>query len=342
MANHLPLKLATLAFFLACEVVLMGGFTRITDSGLGCPDWPGCFGSMVMTTDTETITYLQERYPEIHVAAHKGWIEMIHRYIAGGLGLLILALAFLGYREKEKTANYPYLLSLVLLGLVIVQGAFGAFTVTLKLLPNIVTLHLMGGLIIVSTLMYLRHRLKRLALGDSTLIRMRTPVMIGVGLLFAQIILGGWVSTNYAGWACPGILSCAPGGAEVNYDFQSGFHLFPEVGPNYEGGQLEHGARAAIQMVHRAGALVVTVFWLGLLWSLVKQGVLASRKAMHFVGLLTAQIGFGYANVVYAVPDSLAFIHHALGVLMLLYAWSIAYATAVEYEEVSYGSVKHA
>ena len=200
----------------------------------------------------------------------------------------------------------------------------------------------MGGLIIVSTLMYLRHRLKRLTLGDSSLIRMRTPVMIGVGLLFAQIILGGWVSTNYAGWACPGILSCAPGGAEVNYDFQSGFHLFPEVGPNYEGGQLEHGARAAIQMVHRAGALVVTVYWLGLLWSLVKQGVLANRKAMHFMGLLTAQIGFGYANVVYAVPDSLAFIHHALGVLMLLYAWSIAYATAVEYEEVSYGSVKHA
>jgi heme A synthase len=95
-------------------------------------------------------------------------------------------------------------------------------------------------------------------------------------------------------------------------------------------------------MVHRAGALVVTVYWLGLLWSLVKQGVLSSRKAMHFVGLLTAQIGFGYANVVYAVPDSLAFIHHTLGVLMLLYAWSIAYATAVEYEEVSYGSVKHA
>ena len=107
MANNLALKLATLAFFLAVEVVLMGGFTRITDSGLGCPDWPGCFGSMVMTTDTETINYLQERYPEIHVAAHKGWIEMIHRYIAGGLGLLILALAFVGYREKEKTQTIP-------------------------------------------------------------------------------------------------------------------------------------------------------------------------------------------------------------------------------------------
>lgn len=341
MANHFPLKLVTVAFFLAVEVVLMGGFTRITDSGLGCPDWPGCFGSMVMTHDTATLAYLQERYPEIDVAVHKGWIEMIHRYIAGILGLLILVLTYVGYREKERTANYPYLLSLALLGMVIVQGAFGAFTVTLKLLPNIVTLHLMGGLIIVSTLMYLRHRLKRLAEGDSSILQMRPIVLVGVFLLFVQILLGGWVSTNYAGWACPGILTCAPGG-EVQYDFQSGFNFFPEVGPNYEGGQLEHGARAAIQMVHRIGALVVTAYWLVLLWALVKNGSLVKRKAMHFVGLIVVQIVFGYANVVYAVPDSLAFIHHALGVLLLLSAWSIAYATATVQEETNYGSLKHA
>jgi cytochrome c oxidase assembly protein subunit 15 len=341
MANNLPLKLATIALFLAVEVVLMGGFTRITDSGLGCPDWPGCFGKMVMTTDTETIAYLQERYPEIHVAVHKGWIEMIHRYIAGGLGLLIMVIAFLGYREKEKTPNYPYVVSLALLGLVIVQGVFGAFTVTLKLLPNIVTLHLMGGLIIVSTLMYLRHRLKRLAEGQSQLIRMRAPVVIGVVLLFVQILLGGWVSTNYAGWACPGILSCAPG-AEVQYDFQSGFHFFPEVGPNYEGGQLEHSARAAIQMVHRIGAFIVIAYWMALLAFYIRSKLLALRKASHFVGLILIQILFGYANVVYAVPDSLAFIHHALGVLLLWSAWSIAYTTAIEQESAVYGNIRHA
>jgi cytochrome c oxidase assembly protein subunit 15 len=266
---------------------------------------------------------------------------MIHRYIAGGLGLLIMAIAFLGYREKEKTPNYPYVVSLALLGLVIVQGAFGAFTVTLKLLPNIVTLHLMGGLIIVSTLMYLRHRLKRLANGQSQLIRMRAPVLIGVVLLFMQILLGGWVSTNYAGWACPGILSCAPG-AEVQYDFQSGFHFFPEVGPNYEGGQLEHGARAAIQMVHRAGAFVVLVYWMVLLAVYIRSKLLTLRKASHFVGLILIQVLFGYANVVYAVPDSLAFIHHALGVLLLWSAWSIAYTTATEQESAVYGNIRHA
>jgi len=341
MANNLPLKLVTIALFLAVEVVLMGGFTRITDSGLGCPDWPGCFGRMTMTTDTATIAYLQERYPEIHVAVHKGWIEMIHRYIAGLLGLLILVIAFLGYREKDRTPNYPYLVSLTLLGLVIVQGAFGAFTVTLKLLPNIVTLHLMGGLIIVSTLMYLRYRLKRLVNGESQPIRMRTAAFVGVILLFVQILLGGWVSTNYAGWACPGIISCAPG-ADVQYDFYSGFHFFPEVGPNYEGGQLEHGARAAIQMVHRAGAFVVVAYWLVLLGSYIQRKLLTLKQASHFGGLLLVQILFGYANVVYAVPDSLAFIHHALGVLLLLAAWSLAYSTAIEQENAVYGNFGHA
>ena len=107
MANNLPLKLATIALFLAVEVVLMGGFTRITDSGLGCPDWPGCFGKMAMTTDTETIAHLQERYPEIHVAVHKGWIEMIHRYIAGGLGLLIMGDRIPRISRKRKNTQLP-------------------------------------------------------------------------------------------------------------------------------------------------------------------------------------------------------------------------------------------
>ena len=341
MASNLPLKLATIALFLAVEVVLMGGFTRITDSGLGCPDWPGCFGKMVMTTDTEMLSYLQERYPEIHVAAHKGWIEMIHRYIAGILGLLIMWLAYLGYREKEKTPNYPYLLSLLLLGMVVVQGAFGAFTVTLKLVPNIVTLHLMGGLIIVSTLMYLRQRLKRLAKGELRPLKMRAPVVVGVVLLFIQILLGGWVSTNYAGWACPAVFGCTTG-AEVQYDFQNGFNFFPEIGLNYEGGQLEHAARAAIQMVHRAGAFVVLGYWILLLTFYIRGRLLKARQASHFIGLILVQIVFGYANVVYAVPDSLAFIHHALGVLLLFSAWSIAYSTSTEQEDAVYGNVRHA
>ena len=227
------------------------------------------------------------------------------------------------------------------MGLVVVQGAFGAFTVTLKLVPNIVTLHLMGGLIIVSTLMYLRHRLKRLAKGELRSIKMRTPVVVGVVLLFIQILLGGWVSTNYAGWACPSVLGCTAG-AEVQYDFQNGFNFFPEIGLNYEGGQLEHGARAAIQMVHRAGAFVVLGYWLVLLTLYIRGKVLRARQASHFIGLILVQIVFGYANVIYAVPDSLAFIHHALGVLLLYSAWSIAYATASEQEDAVYGNVRHA
>lgn len=342
MMNSLPLKLATIAFLLAVEVVLMGGFTRITDSGLGCPDWPGCFGSMVMTNDISTLENLQQRYPEIDVQVHKGWIEMIHRYIAAILGLIILMMVWFGIREAKQVDDYPLNLSLTVLGLVVVQGAFGAWTVTMKLLPIIVTLHLIGGLIIVSTLMRLRYKLKHLAAGTASNLTMRPIALVGVGLLFIQIILGGWVSTNYAGWSCPGVLGCAPDGSIINYDFRGGFTLIQEVGPNYEGGQLGHAARAAIQMVHRFGALVVTLYWLWLLWTLVSQTILVKSKACQFLGLLVLQIIFGYANVIYAVPDSLAFIHHALGVFMLLVAWSIAYETSVPVEEFSNGSIEHA
>lgn len=340
MSDRLPLRLITASLILAIAVIWMGGFTRITDSGLGCPDWPGCFGQMVMPTDSERLEYLQARYPDIHVAAHKGWIEMIHRYIAGLLGLLILAAAVIGLKRRN-VPGYPAMLSVLLLGLVMLQGAFGMWTVTLKLLPKIVTAHLFGGLLILAMLYYLRHRLSRLVAGDLRPMRMQSIALLGVVLLFVQIILGGWVSTNYAGWACPGILSCAPG-ASVNYDFRQGFDIIMDVGPNYEGGVLSLEARAAIQMVHRAGALVVALYWAWLLWVLMRESDLARGKMLHFVGLLTVQIGFGFANVVYAVPDSLAFIHHVLAVLLLLSALSIALQTSKPVEEVTHGHIKHA
>jgi len=340
MTDRLPLRLITASLILAIAVIWMGGFTRITDSGLGCPDWPGCFGQMAMPTDSERLAYLQERYPDIHVAAHKGWIEMIHRYIASLLGLLIFAAAVIGIRRRA-VPGYPVMLSCVLLGLVMLQGAFGMWTVTLKLLPKIVTAHLFGGLLILSLLYLLRHRLSRLVEGDTRVLRTPFWVSLGIVLLFVQIILGGWVSTNYAGWACPGILSCAPG-ASVAYDFRQGFDIIMDVGPNYEGGVLSLEARAAIQMVHRAGALVVALYWAVLLWNLTQRGALARGKMLHFMGLLAVQIGFGFANVVYAVPDSLAFIHHVLAVLLLLSALSIACATSKPIEEVTYGRIEHA
>ena len=341
MTDRFPLKLITASCILAVAVIWMGGFTRITDSGLGCPDWPGCFGEMVMTTDAERLAYLQERYPEIHVAAHKGWIEMIHRYIATILGFVILVAAVIGIRKRHEP-NYPAMLSVALLGLVILQGAFGAWTVTMKLLHKIVTVHLFGGLLILSVLLVLRERLRRLSVGDTQAYRTRPLVMGGIVVLFIQIILGGWVSTNYAGWACPGLISCAPGGASVAYDFKEGFDIFMEIGPNYEGGQLHLEARAAIQMVHRAGALAVVLYWGWLLWTLMRQGALARGPAMHFAGLTVVQIVFGYANVIYAVPDSLAFIHHVLAVLLLWSAWKIAFQTSIPIEEGSYGRIEHA
>ena len=338
MVNQFPLRLVTFTCILVVAVIWMGGFTRITDSGLGCPDWPGCFGEMVMPTDAGRLAYLQERYPDIHVAAHKGWIEMIHRYIATFLGFLILIVAAIGV-QRRSLPGYPTLLSVMLLGLVSLQGAFGMWTVTLKLLPKIVTAHLLGGLIIFSVLLFLRNRLQRFFDGDLAQRKMRPVVLVGVALLFIQIVLGGWVSSNYAGWVCPGVWSCAPG-AEIQYDFREGFDIFMAVGPNYEGGSLHLEARAAIQMVHRVAALILVLYWVWMLLQLARDSLVRRGQVIHFTGLLVVQVLFGFANVVYAVPDSLAFIHHVLAVLLLYSAWSIAFSTSSLVNEVVYDGIE--
>lgn len=331
-----PRRLALIALVLAVIVITKGGFTRITDSGLGCPDWPGCFGEMVMPTDTERLSYLQERYPEIHVAAHKGWIEMIHRYLATFLGVIIVALAYFGIRYRG-VPHYPSKTSLVLLGLVMLQGAFGMWTVTMKLLPIIVTIHLMGGLIILSTLMYLRARLRQAASGVGVGTPAKRWVLGGILVLFMQMALGGWVSTNYAGWACPSLLTCAAG-VDVPYDFKAGFEIETEIGPNYEGGQLALEARAAIQMVHRVGAFVVIGYWAALLIWLARRNPSVQSRCQVMAGLLAGQVVLGYANVVYAVPDALAFGHHVLAVLLVIAAWQFVFDTD-EQGEVLHGSL---
>lgn len=333
-----PRRLALIAVVLAVIVITKGGFTRITDSGLGCPDWPGCFGQMVMPTDGERLAYLQERYPEIHVAAHKGWIEMIHRYLATTLGLIIVALAWFGIRYRNRP-GYPTKTSLALLLLVMVQGAFGMWTVTLKLLPIVVTIHLLGGLIILSTLMYLRARLKQSATGVGIGAPAKRWVLGGILILFMQMALGGWVSTNYAGWACPSLLTCAAG-VDVPYDFAEAFRIQTEIGPNYEGGQLHLEARAAIQMTHRTGAFVVLLYWGALLVWLAKRHPGSQRRYRHMAGLLIAQVVLGYANVVYAVPDTLAFGHHVLAVLLVIAAWQFVFDSDPQ-GEILHGSLEH-
>ena len=306
-------RLSSGAILLALVVVLLGGWTRLNDAGLGCPDWPGCYGEMILPSGGEALQAAQARYPERMVDQHKGWLEMIHRYAAGTLGLVIMGIALLALRMRERQM-YPLGLSLGLLGLVIVQGLFGMWTVTWKLLPQVVTLHLLGGLLTLTLLVRLRHRLLRLLEEQPPLVPGRA-IRAGLLLLFLQLGLGGWTSANYAGWACTDWISC---NSEVNIepDYRQGFEPAVEIGPDYEGGLRPVEARAAIQIVHRWMAVVLVAYLLWLGWQSLRTGT--GRWGGLLIVAAVGQAGIGIANVIWALPLMLATAHHAGAVLLLL------------------------
>lgn len=307
-------RLATAAIGLTLVVVLLGGWTRLNDAGLGCPDWPGCYGSMVLPADPVALEQAQALYPERQIDQYKGWLEMVHRYAAGTLGLLIAVIAVQAVRIRALP-GVPVRLAAGLLVLVTVQAMFGMWTVTLKLLPQVVTLHLLGGLLTLTLLVRLRHRLQALRQPETDPVRKNHWVAAALLLLFIQLALGGWTSANYAGWACTDWLQCNSD-SDIALDYAGGFSLAVEIGPDYEGGLRPVEARAAIQVAHRWMAVLLMGYltWLSFRYW---QGR-AALMARVLVAVTTLQVLLGIANVVWALPLALATAHHAGAVLLLL------------------------
>lgn len=324
------LRLATLAIGLALVVVLLGGWTRLNDAGLGCPDWPGCYGTWILPDDHSE---LSERHPGVVIDLRKGWIEMVHRYAAGTLGVLILLMSVMAYRQRHRH-GYPVALSYGLLLLVVAQGIFGMWTVTLRLLPAVVTLHLLGGLATLTLLILLRQRLMRMVQKESH--TSASPwVRLMLMALFVQLALGGWTSTNYAGWACSDWFYCHRDQV-VDYDFVAGLNPVMSVGPNYEGGLLPAEARAAIQVTHRLGALmlfVVSLLATAKLWC--RSGL--RRPLCGYWILLLTQAGLGVANVIWLLPLGLAVAHHAGAVALLLMLMHLNSRARVAEQEINHG-----
>lgn len=300
-------------------VVLVGAWTRLVDAGLGCPDWPGCYGTLVVPDAERALAHT----PTVPLEAAKAWVEMVHRYLASLLGLLVIALVALGARWRRE-AGYPWRVSLTLLAVILMQGAFGAFTVTLKLWPQVVTLHLLGGLSVMVLFLWLHLRLRRFRPGEHHKPRPRplTPLWrLALVLLVAQLALGGWTSSNYAGIACQGFPTCS-GEWWPSLDWSEGFHLTQTVGPNYLHGQLHAEARSAIQVGHRLGALALG---LGLLLLAVRHRHAAGMRP--WLGLLVATVGaqmaLGVANVLAWLPLWLALLHTA-GAVALVAAMTLA------------------
>lgn len=294
--------LTLLTLFLTFDLVLFGAFTRLTDSGLGCPDWPGCYGSASPVGAHASISAAQQAMPTGPVTHSKAWVEMIHRYLATAVGVLILVLAVTSWIERRRLSISPAWAWLTLFW-VCLQGAFGALTVTMKLFPAIVTLHLLGGMVLLALLraQSVAYDLgvqghAPLALGRPA----RRALLLVYALLWLQIALGGWVSTNYAVLACDTFPTCQ-GGWWPPMNLREGFTVWRELGMNADGQPITFAALTGIHYVHRLCAYLVLAALVGLAWQLWPRPG-ARSSARWLLALTGLQLATGLSNVVLDWP----------------------------------------
>jgi heme a synthase len=321
--------LTYLTLFLTFDLVLFGAFTRLTDSGLGCPDWPGCYGSASPVGAQAEISQAQAQLPSGPVTHKKAWIEMIHRYLATGVGVLILTLAVYSWVQRRQAQINPWWASFTLLW-VCVQGAFGALTVTMKLFPAIVTLHLLGGMFLLALLQMQAQRYA-LAQGHrqgqeprATLTaNLRTLLLATMAALWLQMALGGWVSTNYAVLACGSDFPTCQGSWWPRMNFVEGFELWRPLGQTGAGANVSLEALTAIHYVHRVFAYIVLALMAALAWRLWQaQGW--QRSARWLAGLAALQLITGLSNVVLGWPLLAAVMHTGGAAALVLVTTAMA------------------
>jgi cytochrome c oxidase assembly protein subunit 15 len=306
-------NLARFGVVLAMIVVTLGAYVRLTDAGLGCPDWPGCYGRLIVSEEIHEDPDAAHLTAARPLEAGKAWREMIHRYAATTLGFVCLLLASIAVARRREP-DQPVALPIALLGLVIFQGLLGMWTVTLQLLPIIVVLHLAGGLSVAACLFWLaRGKPAPIAAGSG----LKALGLAALAALALQILLGGWTSANYAALACPDFPTCQTEWWPGIADFREGYNLIHEVGPDYEGGVLDHPPRVAIHFGHRLGALLAT-----LLLASFAIRLFARREAglapVAILAALAVQVGLGISIVLFGVPLAVAVAHNGVAGLLLL------------------------
>jgi cytochrome c oxidase assembly protein subunit 15 len=303
-------------------VVVLGAYVRLSEAGLSCPDWPGCYQQLLAPTTEQQIEHANLLYPERPVDTSKAWKEMIHRYLAGILGLLILGLAIAAWRNRSDPRQMVAL-PVFLVGLVGLQAALGMWTVTLLVQPAIVTLHLLGGMALLSLAWWLALRQRQARQPAQQRIwyspAFKTWSLIGLFLLGLQLTLGGWTSTNYAGFYCPDFPTCQ-GQWWPNMNFRDAFTFWQPVGKNYEGGHLAPEATVAIHVVHRIVAMVVLVVLsaIGLRAALGRGTPTLRSTGWIIVMLVFTQVALGIATAMTGIPLALAVAHNAVAALLLL------------------------
>ena len=309
-------RLILAALILTLGVVVLGAYVRLSDAGLGCPDWPGCYGKLTPHHASEMIGQAQVEQPGGPVTPAKAWKEMVHRYFAGALGLLVLAIAVQAWRLRRDSRGGPGL-PLALLALIVFQALLGMWTVTLLLKPMVVTAHLLGGMATLSLLLWLWLR-ERDQFGHAYYARadhLHRIAWLGLVLVILQIALGGWVSTNYAALACTDYPLCQ-GVWVPEMDFEHSFTLHRELGETASGDFLPMEALTAIHWVHRMMALIV---FATLAWLVTRLFRTPGYTGMAVLigALLLMQFSLGVSNVLFSLPIAVAVAHNAGAALLL-------------------------
>ena len=327
--------LCVLTLFLTFDLVLFGAFTRLTDSGLGCPDWPGCYGTSSPISASVQISQAQAAMPTGPVTHGKAWVEMIHRYLATSVGVLIIAITVMSWRQATAAARFgkpqmrsgplsPWWPTLTLVW-VCIQGAFGALTVTMKLFPAIVTLHLLGGTGLLALLAIPASALSLQQAGEKYIQiprALRCALWLCLALLVVQVSLGGWVSTNYAVLACTTFPTCQ-GSLWPAMNFEQAAQIWRPLGLLKDGASISFEALTAIHYAHRLAAYVVVIALTALWWSMRKvPQINKQRRLLAFFALL--QVITGLSNVVLDWPLVAAVLHTGgAAALVTIVVWTL-------------------
>ena len=308
-------RLVIAATVLAFCVVVLGAYVRLSDAGLGCPDWPGCYGHLTVPQSEPALDHAVLAFPQNPLQPHKAWKEMAHRYAAGTLGLLILAIFATAMRRWKPAAPFPWLPTCLLL-LVLFQAMLGMWTVTLLLKPAIVSAHLLGGMATLALLTWLMTQRTAPTQPRAQKDRLQFWARLGLLVIAVQIFLGGWTSSNYAALACSDFPLCH-GSWLPPMDFTNAYHLVRELGQTADGGQLPMDALTAIHWTHRLGALITLLYLGGLAICAMQRRELAVLGRLLLL-LLAIQAALGIGNVLLSLPLPLAVAHNATAALLLI------------------------
>jgi len=315
LENKWAFRITVVSVFLAFAVILLGVTTRLKEAGLACPDWPGCYGQLIVPHQPLSSVFAGQI-----LNPKKAWIEMIHRYAAATLAVLALTVVILIFKRRQLP-NQPIKMAFILLSLLLLQGLLGKWTVTLHLYPLVVMAHLLGGLSLLSVLWILIFRFipifNTLPTKQEKKIRLWTS--IGLFVVMVQITLGGWTSSHYAAFVCPDFPRCQGHWWPI-MNFSEGFNLRRDTKKSFAGGQLSSDARTAIQMSHRLGAVVTALYFIFLSWKLRK---ISKKKTLRVISfllliLLTLQITLGILNVIWLLPLPIAVAHNGIATFLLL------------------------